>query len=473
MVYSNSFGHEFLLNWDDEWYVVRNEWIRGLTPEHIKNAFTRVYLWNYAPMHLISYMIDYEIMQLSPVIYHVTNVGIHILNGFLVYRILHALHGSVFAALAGGLFFLVHPVQVESVAWISERKNVLSILFFLASLLAYISHRHTAGRRAYIFSLALFVMAILTKSIAVVLPPVLVLHDYFFPTRPDDRLTASLRKTMPYFVLALGFGLAAVSHQSVTDGIYFGNDRLGAFLTLPVIFFKYIQLILHPVNLSAFYHVPVVKEVWSVGWIASVAAVFAVLGFLIRWGASCRKNPAGFWTALALISLAPVLQIIPMTTPMNDRYLYLPMLGISGLFAMLVSRLSRDGSTIRKTAARIGILALVAVLGNLSLSQTAVWENSLTLWSHAAQKSPESPLAHQKYGEAMFAYGNYAKAAAQFSRAIDLGRDDAYVRIRRGVAYRRIGQYDLAILDFRKVSEKERYRKQALLELAATEEMKK
>jgi 4-amino-4-deoxy-L-arabinose transferase-like glycosyltransferase len=151
VVYANTLGHDFLLNWDDRLYVVDNETIQGITGEHLKDAFTRFYIGNYAPLHIISYMIDYTLWGMRPSGYILSNVLIHAVNGILFYLLLFRMNRRRALGFIAAFIFLLHPVQVESVSWISQRKNLLAMFFFLLSFHLYISYRTAEKPQSTLF----------------------------------------------------------------------------------------------------------------------------------------------------------------------------------------------------------------------------------------------------------------------------------------------------------------------------------
>ncbi|HEX9023178.1 MAG TPA: hypothetical protein VF799_04980, partial [Geobacteraceae bacterium] len=148
-LYWQALGHDFLINWDDRQYVLDNPVIRGVTLQHLKAAFTSFYIGNYAPLHLISYMIDYDLWGMRPAGFIFTNILFHTLNGILFYMLLRRIAGERVWTLPAALFFLLHPLQVESVVWVAQRKNLLAMFFFLAAVHLYISYKERArGERS-------------------------------------------------------------------------------------------------------------------------------------------------------------------------------------------------------------------------------------------------------------------------------------------------------------------------------------
>lgn len=263
LLYSSSLGHGFIFIWDDYKYVVNNPDIRGNNLESLKSVFSRYYIGNYAPLHLISYMLDYQLWGLEPAGYHFGNILLHALNGLLVYRLLLMLKLPSLPALFVAALFLLHPVQVESVAWVSERKNVLSALFFLLSLLSYIDYRKndTASLRYHLISLTFFACALLTKSVAVVFPVIIICYDYCYYRKTDS---LNLADKLPFLLLALATAILAVMSQQKAGGIeisdYPGGTLLGALWTMIPVFLSYLKDLFYPLDLSPYYMVPIRKS---------------------------------------------------------------------------------------------------------------------------------------------------------------------------------------------------------------------
>ena len=202
-VYSQSLDHKFLASWDDYIYVVNNPDICGFTFEHIRAAFTKFYVGNYAPLHIISYMFDYSLWGLNPAGYIGANVALHAMNGLFFYLLVARLSADNRLAFLSGLIFLLHPIQVESVVWISQRKNLLAMFFFLISLLSYVYYREKecSNKHVYYFVAVLsFICALLTKSVAVVLPLALVLYDICYAPRKCRRQWVIDK--IPFFIAA-------------------------------------------------------------------------------------------------------------------------------------------------------------------------------------------------------------------------------------------------------------------------------
>jgi len=472
-IYGSAMGHEFLNNWDDQIYVTNNPFIRGLTWDHVHYVFTHFWYGNYAPLNLISYMIDFEIFGMKPAGFIFTNIFIHTLNAVLFYYILTRLFPGKVVAFFAALLFLIHPVQVESVVWISERKNVLSMTFFLFSFLFYIFYKDkesAAGMKYQLLSLALFFLALLTKSVTIILPVVLIVYDLCYLERRD--FGKLLVDKAFYFLLMAGFAYLTIVSQSPEyhggRAAYYGGGPLDTFLTMLTVLNTYLRMVVWPAGLSALYDPPIKHGVdLAVAWAAFLCVLLAVLGFFLY-----RRKPwLFFWFALFFIALLPVSQIIPIVTLMNDRYLYFPMLGATAFLTSVIFRdMEWSGfSALNKSHLILlpVVLALAACAG-VAVNRVDVWKNSYTLWGDVLRKVPNSVLANDGFGEALMARGKIDEAIGYFERTLaqekvlrQLGESTSETNgINRGyrfssthnnlgVAYGTKGQTDKAIEQFK------------------------
>jgi len=393
-VYGGILGHEFLYNWDDNVYITGNEAIRGFSLPHLRSAFSSFFVGNYAPLHIVSYMADYTLWGLNPRGYLLVNLLLHAVNAVLALRLFLLIDGRLPVALAAAILFLVHPVQVESVAWISERKTLLAMLFFLLSLHSYVRYsRETEKSRRlwYFLALLAYGAALLSKAVVVVLPLVLIAHDWLQGGK--ERSRKGLPDKIPFFALSAILTAVTLFSQRSADEIsgYVGGSPLTSAMTMLPVFARYLGKIFWPVNLGPIYKPPI-----------KLAPDGEVLLSMVLFGAIVsaallllhRRRIAGFALTLFLLGLLPVSHIFPIATLMQDRYLYFPLLG----FALFLVALSTDalGALAGERGIRvwIGFLLLLALpLGVAAQRQSAIWRNPLTLWSHAAQSEPRSKQA--------------------------------------------------------------------------------
>lgn len=392
LVYLSSLSHDFIPLQDDNAYIIFNSSIRGFSLENIKTAFTSFYAGNYAPVQIISYMLDYTISGEKPSGFILTNIVLHIMNGLLLYYLLVRSKFTPFSAFAAAGIFLLHPVQVESVVWASERKTVLAMLFFLCaahSYLNYISAPTKTGKTIqYLLSLFSFVLAVLSKSVVVILPAALVLHDIAY--RKRGRQWLWLKDKFPYLVIALiGIAVTIYSQEPARDGgrtSFHGGSAVTTFFTMLPVLLKYLRMLFWPTELSIYYgNIQVKTALDEDVFLAGLAAVTLMVGGVMLW----RKRRELFsWYALFFVGLLPVSQIVPIVTLINDRYLYFPLLGGSAFCIGCADELHKRFPQTRATLPML-IGAILITLSFLTYQQTKTWQNTQTLYRQVIMTNPE------------------------------------------------------------------------------------
>ena len=250
-------------NWDDEGYVVDNPDIKGCTLHNVVKVFSSTYVGNYQPLTMLSYMAEYRFFKLNPLVYHCTNLLLHILNCLLVFALIYGLSGKQLTSLLVALLFAVHPLRVESVAWIAERKDVLSALFYFLSLLSYLRYVKKTGRKFYGFCLLSLALSLLSKPVAVSQPFILVLIDYLINRKVDKR---NLVEKTPFFAVAVVFaGITLLTQKS--QGTVLEYSSLSTITRVCAPFYGmvfYVVKSIIPIHLSAlypFHHQPHNKKV--------------------------------------------------------------------------------------------------------------------------------------------------------------------------------------------------------------------
>jgi tetratricopeptide (TPR) repeat protein len=426
-LYWQALGHNFLIYWDDNGYVTKNLTIQRLTWENIKTAFTSFYIGNYAPLQIVSYMVDYFFWGMRPEGFIFTNMLIHTANGLLFYYLLSRLSWQRLPACAAALIFLIHPVQVESVVWISQRKTVLAMLFFLLSFIWYIRYREEPGRRRgiwYVSSMAAFILALLTKSVAIVLPLFFAAYDFLkAPERDRKDLKKMLVDTIPFIVVACFFVFLTIRSQSA-DGrggltSYINGSPVDTLFTMLPVFTQYLKLVVWPANLSAVY-APAIKTGFDLEVVLAVLvlSIIAALGIFLYH----RRRDLLFWIVLFFLGLLPVSQIIPLVTLMNDRYLYFPMLGAAACIAsiaFLALNETRKNKHLARIAVGVPFLLLLAHFAVASYVRIPVWKDEKTLWEDAVRKVPDSPRAHFSYAHILELQGMTTEAENQYQLGLN------------------------------------------------------
>jgi len=420
-IYSEISNHQFITTWDDPSYILNNGAIRAFSPDNVKTVFSRLYVGNYAPIHILSYMVDYKLWGLQPFGYLLSNVILHLLNALLFYFLLLRLN---YSKLVGGLasfIFLSHPVQVESVAWASQRKTLLAMLFFLLSWHAYVKYREmpwkTGGWRYYSCALAAFSAAVLSKVVAVILPPFLLLFERSFPREKRQPLWLA---HLPFWAIAVFISILTIAIQD--PGVYggrrghYGGTLLGTVLTMLPVHVRYVTHLLWPAGLTVEYVFPIKTHLDGevIGAAILLSALFWGIFLLYR-----RNSPLFCWAMVFVLGIAPVSGVVPLVTQMNDRYLYFPLLGAAVCFSVA---LAHAYELIRhKTAARsLGIFVLLPLLALplLSRGQVRIWEDSITLWSDCVRKSPQNAFCYAQLGDAYYQRGWQDKATQNYQEAL-------------------------------------------------------
>jgi tetratricopeptide (TPR) repeat protein len=423
-VYGRALGHQFLLDWDDQLYVTANPTIRGFSIDHLREAFSRFFVGNYAPLQMLSYMLDYTLWGLNPAGFILTNLLIHLVNGLLCYALVVRLTGERWWGGAAALLFLVHPVQVETAVWVSQRKTLLAMALFLAALHGYLSYRQPGRPRrrgAYGWSIAAFCGALLAKSVAVVLPPLLLLYDLVFV--PSQERRGWLLDKLPYLAAAaLVGGVALFSQAPEQEGGrlagYYGGSLFGTVCTMLPVLVRYLGLLLWPARLSAFYDPPVKTGVDGEVLLAGLCLLALAIAIALQG----RPRPRlFFWAGLVVLGLLPVSQLVPLVTLMNDRYLYVPMVGVGGLVAELGGWLAAVLPAARRRPALAAGGAALAVLALVAFVRVGVWRDSLTLWQDAYAKAATSETVCFSLGAVYQRAGDLAAARRCYERALSLG----------------------------------------------------
>ncbi len=378
---------------DDPYLVQQNLAIRGPTLEHLRRIFTSYDPELYIPLTLFSYQLNFLVSGLDAGFYHFTNILIHGLNGALVAWVLLLLTKKRKAALIAGLLWLVHPLNTEAVVWIAGRKDLLSTFFALGSTIAFLLYRGKGERRLYWISLAMFTLGLLSKATIFTLPVVFLLFDF---AKREGGNIKSVRKTVPFFALGLVFLVVALYGKTQ---VVLASSYLETFIMAGKSTAFYLQKLLMPMGLTVFY--PYQKAItisspdFYLPWIGLVLLGVAAL-------LSLRKTRWGIAALLTyLILLAPTYFNFHKGTQIFfavDRYAYLPSLGFLLLVVFAADWVGTYAQekmfykTARKCTLGVTVL-LVAVLGGLSIRQTAYWMNDETLLDHALALYPDSGAA--------------------------------------------------------------------------------
>ncbi len=435
-------GHDFIFNWDDNRYVVENTAIQGFSFQHLREVFTSYYVGNYAPVQMLSYMLDYGLWGLRAGGFLFTNIIIHAASGLLFYQLLMRWHGDRLLALVAAALFLIHPVQVESVAWVSQRKNLLAMFFFLLAWHGYCRYRDAevgAGRLAYLVSVVAFVAALLAKSVAVIFPVVLVLHDFCFM---DEGRRLRLKDKVPFLLAAAVVAEVALYSQQAELGggraDFYGGSPLATFYTMLPVFCRYLGMLIWPFGLSAVYAPSIHQTIDPT--VAGAALLLAGMAFG-GWHLFKRDRRLGFWWVFFFIGLLPVSQIVPLVTLMNDRYLYFPMLGVAAL-AGAGAVFLRNRFRTRPALPSAMLVFLLFLLSIITFLRAGVWHDSLALWNDAVIKSPTASYAWSSLAEVYFRDLRVDESIHAYEHSLELDPKNKMAIAALGPMYTELGELD-------------------------------
>jgi protein O-mannosyl-transferase len=475
LVYLRALGCDFV-SYDDPDYVLNNPLIRHLDVRLIMSAFSKPYNGWWMPLTWISLAIDYHFWELNPLGYHLTNILLHSVNTGLVVLIADNLlksrrelrvEGREDAAgylypvtlLLAGLLWGLHPLRVESVAWVTERKDVLNGLFSLASILLYLRYaqdRNAAGRGAagvYLLSLLMFALSLMAKSVSVVLPLMLLVIDWYPLNRLHrGRIISVLAEKLPFLLLSVVMALVTIRFTSqagylVSYSVFPFGQRL---LVSGNALFEYCRLMLYPSGILPFYLIPdPIPVSYLLKTIVFVIGVF--ICFHVR-----TKHP--WFPAMLLWFLLPLVPVLALfqngDQALAARFTYLPSLAPSIVVALMVAVICSTAlKSVRwKLLCKAGVLVVVLMYAAVTVRDIAVWQDSLSLWTRVIDLQPEV-ASYKERGKLYAARGDYRAAVDDFSAAIGLASGVWQQKIfnlyaYRGEAYRSMGLHAEAIRDF-------------------------
>ena len=445
---------------DDYPFVAANPMVMdGLTGAAVQRAFTTVREQCWLPLLWISYMGDVAVFGTGPQGHHLVNVLLHALNSALLFWALFRLTGSRWRSFFVAALFAWHPTRVEAVAWITARKDVLSGLFFMLALLAYARHaeKPSAGRLGLVFLLML--VGLLAKAILIILPPVLLLMDYW-PLRRAERLWGreAWREWRPLLaekapLIALSAVFMVVSLWTHTSGS--GRldpvslpERLGM---IAPNYFAYLGIILVPIRLNVIY-----PESNLVSWPVTIAATLALAGMTLVLFRRRMKHPYGLVGGLwFLVALLPVVRGIRLgLAQYTDRFTYLPLIGLGMALAWGAVEWSHRPAR-KRIASVLGVLLLALCLVRTH-AQLPRWKDSLTLLSRAVRLAPTSPTVHFGLGNALFEAGRLREAEVHWREAVRLHPGNEQARGNWGAVLVLLGRAEEAREILRPVLEGER-----------------
>ena len=414
-VYYKALGFSTLFYWDDSGYIKNNNDLNHLNWDSIKLFFSSFYLGNYHPLTIFSWAIDNKIGSGDAFPFHLNNILLHLLNTYLVFVLIKRISpkNNIVALITAGLF-AIHPMHVESVAWISERKDVLYSFFFILSLITYTSYLKSQKTKHLIYAIVFFIFSCLSKSAAVVLPLVMLLLDYYLNRKLSWRM---ILEKAPFFIISLIFGIVAVFSQKSVGVLEDWAPKMNFPEHMSVVAFSFVSYLykaIIPIGLSAIYAYP--REIGrTLPFIYYLSVLLAGLLLFFVWYSRRWGKEIVFGFLFFVITIILVLQFFPVgSQTMADRYTYIPYIGIFFMMGKAYERFFLEGNSkknYRKYSPLIIVLVFI-ILSIASFGRVKVWENDGTLFSDVIDKSTNSSIAYLNRGSY---YKYYAKEINKMS----------------------------------------------------------
>jgi Tfp pilus assembly protein PilF len=455
--------HNGFVGYDDDGYITNNpDVLRGLTQQSVIWAFTNFNTANWHPLTWVSHIVDCQLFGLNPAGHHFVSVLFHILNTLLLFWILTSLTGSMWASGFVAGIFALHPLQVESVAWAAERKNVLSGFFWFLTMAVYIWYTKRPGIWRYTAVFAIYGLSIMTKPMVVTLPFVLLLLDYW----PLERFTAEHAETtekkniikkliiekIPLFALSAISSVITVIAQRAGGAI---SSLTKTPLDLRIInvfvsYIRYIHKLIWPSGLAVFY--PYYQRNFGNATVIFSIVVFVIITIFCLYLGRKKKYTAMGWLWF-VGTLVPMIGLVQVgAQAMANRYMYISMIGLLIIIAWSVKELIANYPGL-KYAAAVSAAAVLSVAVILTRTQVKHWENNLTLFGYALEVTDRNFLAESCYGMALVEKQQPREAVPHLKKAIKIspGFSDAYSNL--GTAYILLGRNKEAVKYLQKAIE--------------------
>lgn len=453
-VYGQVINHDFL-NYDDNVYVTNNiHVLAGVSWNAIKWAFLEVYAANWHPLTWLSHILDCQLYGIKPAGHHLTSISLHIANTLLLFHLLCRLTGALWRSATVALLFAIHPLHVESVAWIAERKDVLSTLFFMLTLLAYLRYTESMRLKRYLSALIAFTAGLLAKPMLVTLPFILLLLDYWplgrmatgnsvdLGGRPKPSKKVSLLfligEKLPFFFLALCSSLIT----------YHAQQKGGAIRTLEVypFFFRlenalvsyvgYMGKMFWPDNLACIYPLRLPIPSWQVVGASLVILSLSAITLIVHK----KHHYFAFGWLWYLVTLLPVIGLVQIgVQTMADRYTYIPLIGLFVMVSWGLTDLFKGWRHQRFVLLILSVI-VISTLTMLTWRQVGCWKNDFTLFNKALSSTDNNYVAQYELGNAFALREHFREAVYYYSLSLVSKSNQPSVHYNLGFAFTMLGE---------------------------------
>ena len=456
IIYSNSFGNQFV--WDDKYEVEQNLFLRdwGSLPQIFTTDllhFAPIFKSNhYRPLQTLSYMFDYSLWQLNTFGYHLTNLILHILNAILIFSLANLISKDRRISLITSLLFIIHPIHTEAVTYISGRADPLAGLFLLLAFIFFIKYsNYSAPKRNlyYTGSVFSFILALLSREMAIVFPILLLVYDHCFPSSslrkgqsnaclPAGRKQSQIYRYLAFFVVDGLYILSRLTVLNFTGKLFSSSSNLYLrLLTMCKSIVIYIGLLFMPINLHMERKLTVANSFFEPQILACVFLVLIATTFV--WMHKKRQRVIYFGFLWFLVTLLPQSSLIFPKT-IAEHFLYLPSIGLFLILAVVCCRL--------KKCLRLILIPFLIFYAALTWGQNINWKDSFTFFRWTLQYSPNSIKAHNNLGLHYEEKGLYGQAVYEYKKALEIDPDYVRAHINLGNVYTKMSLFELAIMEY-------------------------
>jgi tetratricopeptide (TPR) repeat protein len=458
-VYIQAGSHQFL-TLDDDVYVTNNPHVTsGITSENITWAFTAVdtETGNWHPITWLSHMADARFFGMNPRGPHLTNVVIHTVSSLILLLLLRRCTGSLWQSSFVAALFALHPLHVESVAWVAERKDVLSALFWFLTLIFYTEYVARQKRSLYLLTFFSFMLGLMCKPMLVTLPIIMLLMD-FWPLdryrneelghgcKLSGRIKVLFKEKTIFFICSFLSGIVTIYAQHMGTAMSDLNEvPLGLRIANALIsYIKYIEKTFWPHNLAVLYPLPSSIPLWQ-------ATISLLVLLLLSAAAICtwRRHPylavGWFWFLVALVPVIGLIQVGGQS--MADRYSYIPLIGLFIMVAWGVPELTKG---LQHQKGILALLACMVIIASAALTwqQLGYWRDSISLYKHTLKVTTSNYGIHTNLGLAFAGKGEFGEAIQEYQEAIRINPNDAKAHYAMGIAFANKGELDATIHNF-------------------------
>ena len=446
IIYFKALGNGFT-DLDDDYYIIKNQHLRDWSMEGLKTIFTTFYSFNYHPLTTLSNLVEFRMFGLNPLPYHLGNVLLHLCNTTLVFLFILKLCNNRVTAWIVAALFALHPMHVESVAWVAERKDVFYAAFYLAALAAYVDYvKLNRGARDYFLTLAWFACSLLSKSAAVTLPLVMLAIDHYL----GHRLTLkSVLEKLPFFALSILFGILAIMSQRQGGAI--SDIMISYGLTNRIFVFfgglaAYLGMLVVPYPLAAIHYFPnATGGVLPLFYYCSIPFVGGIAFLLTR--KVFNKKVVIFGVMFFLVSISVMLQLVAVgAATFAERYTYIAYVGLFFIAATTIQAEAEKRGWIKY----VGI-AILAIYAGMTFQRIGIWQDTDTLFTDVVAKNEGN--THNSYfywywGNAKKESGDYSAAVDYFGRAISIDSGNYRAFASRGSIMEMQNNLNAALADY-------------------------